>query len=77
MKNYIVLLAGMAVFAVVGNFFSFWAIPGLEGMTTFQQKRALRIAEDAPPEEQTEEDTKTSAMRESRKAPPEPGQPIN
>lgn len=37
----------LAVVAVAGNFFSFWAIPGLEGMTTFKEKQMVRRAKEA------------------------------
>ena len=37
----------LAVVAVVGNFFDLWKVPGLEGMTTFQQKKAVRATQRA------------------------------
>lgn len=41
------MLFTLAVVAVSGNFFNWWQIPGLEGMTTFKEKKMVRRAKDA------------------------------
>lgn len=55
MKGYITMILSSAVFAVVGNFFGYWQIPGLEGMETFQQKQAVRTGAEEGAREKAEE----------------------
>ncbi len=42
MKSAFSIIFALGAIALGGNFFSFWSIPGLEGMETFQERKHKR-----------------------------------
>ena len=66
MRGYIAIILFLAVVTVVGNFFGYWKVPGLEGMTTFQEKRTVR-AESAPGAQLTAEQIAEQNARNVRR----------